>query len=170
MTAMGLLTSLAVPKGQWLLQSAAGGAIGRQIICIAKHKGLQTINLVRRKEQVQELLDLGYVILAHACHLGLTLHSSYHRALQHEWPRCCCCLSSALLGVVLERPAAHDKLKLVLCRGDAVICTEDTDVKAEVTRLTDGEGASGAADCVGGSLTGDLNVRQHVCGYGLHLN
>ena len=50
---------LAVPRGQWLLQSAAGSELGRMIIRLAKHDGIRTINVVRRYEAVQELKDLG---------------------------------------------------------------------------------------------------------------
>lgn len=50
---------LAVPRGEWLLQSAAGGELGRMIIRLAKHDGIKTINVVRRRESVQDLKDLG---------------------------------------------------------------------------------------------------------------
>ena len=50
---------LAVPRGAWLLQSAAGGELGRMIIRLANHDGIKTINVVRRHEAVQELKDLG---------------------------------------------------------------------------------------------------------------
>jgi NADPH:quinone reductase len=50
---------LAVPRGEWLLQSAAGGELGRMIIRLAKHDGIRTINVVRRREAVRELKDLG---------------------------------------------------------------------------------------------------------------
>jgi NADPH2:quinone reductase len=50
---------LAVPRGQWLLQSAAGSELGRMIIRLARHDGVKTINVVRRPEAAQELLDLG---------------------------------------------------------------------------------------------------------------
>lgn len=50
---------LAVPRGEWLLQSAANSELGRMIIRLAKHDGLRTINVVRRHEAVQELKDLG---------------------------------------------------------------------------------------------------------------
>jgi NADPH2:quinone reductase len=50
---------LAVPRGEWLLQSAAGGELGRMIIRLAKHDGIRTINVVRRREAAQELKDLG---------------------------------------------------------------------------------------------------------------
>ena len=37
---------LKVPAGEWVLQNAAGSALGRQFIAIAKRKGVRTINLV----------------------------------------------------------------------------------------------------------------------------
>ncbi|KAK9845455.1 hypothetical protein WJX81_006838 [Elliptochloris bilobata] len=58
-TAYGFLEVLQVPKGNWLLQTAAGSTLGRQLIALAKHRDVRTINLVRRKAQVQELLDIG---------------------------------------------------------------------------------------------------------------
>ncbi|EIE20823.1 NAD(P)-binding protein [Coccomyxa subellipsoidea C-169] len=58
-TAYGFLETLKVPEGEYLLQTAAGSAIGRQLIVMAKLRGVKTINLVRRKEQAQELLDIG---------------------------------------------------------------------------------------------------------------
>ena len=50
---------LKLQKDQWLLQTAAGSTLGRIMIQISKLIGFNTINFVRRKEQVQELLDLG---------------------------------------------------------------------------------------------------------------
>jgi NADPH:quinone reductase-like Zn-dependent oxidoreductase len=50
---------LAIPPGAWLLQSAAGGELGRMIIRLAHHDGIRTINVVRRREAVAELERLG---------------------------------------------------------------------------------------------------------------
>jgi NADPH:quinone reductase len=50
---------LAIPKGEWLLQSAASGELGRMIIRLAKHDGIRTMNVVRRREAVEELQRLG---------------------------------------------------------------------------------------------------------------
>jgi NADPH:quinone reductase-like Zn-dependent oxidoreductase len=50
---------LAVPRGEWLLQSAAGSELGRMIIRLAKHDGIRTVNVVRRHEAVAELERLG---------------------------------------------------------------------------------------------------------------
>lgn len=54
-----MLADLAVPKGEWLLQTAAGSVLGRQVIQLAKHYGVKTINVVRRKDAVAELKELG---------------------------------------------------------------------------------------------------------------
>jgi NADPH:quinone reductase-like Zn-dependent oxidoreductase len=50
---------LAVPRGEWLLQSAAGSELGRMIIRLAKHDGIRTINVVRRREAADELKRQG---------------------------------------------------------------------------------------------------------------
>lgn len=58
-TVVGLADAAGVPKGGYLLQGAAGSALGRMLIQYAKHVGIKTINIVRRAEQVQQLKDLG---------------------------------------------------------------------------------------------------------------
>jgi NADPH:quinone reductase len=50
---------LKVPKGAWLLQTAAGSELGRMIIRLAKHDGIKTLNVVRRREAMDELKALG---------------------------------------------------------------------------------------------------------------
>ena len=50
---------LRVPKGAWLLQSAAGSTLGRMMIRLGQHDGFRTINIVRRREATAELKDLG---------------------------------------------------------------------------------------------------------------
>jgi NADPH:quinone reductase len=50
---------LAIPPGEWLLQSAAGSELGRMIIRLAKHDGIRTVNVVRRREAAAELESLG---------------------------------------------------------------------------------------------------------------
>jgi NADPH:quinone reductase-like Zn-dependent oxidoreductase len=50
---------LSVPRGEWLLQSAAGSELGRMIIRLAKRDGIRTLNVVRRREAVAELEALG---------------------------------------------------------------------------------------------------------------
>ncbi len=50
---------LKVPAGAWLLQSAAGSALGKMIVALGKHRGFRTLNVVRRPEQIEALKKLG---------------------------------------------------------------------------------------------------------------
>lgn len=50
---------LAVPRGEWLLQTAAGSALGRMVIRLGRRFGFRTLNVVRRAEQIEELTQLG---------------------------------------------------------------------------------------------------------------
>ncbi len=59
-TAWVMLTAeLGLEAGDWVLQTAAGSTLGRVVLQIAVLKGYRTVNFVRRREQVSELLDLG---------------------------------------------------------------------------------------------------------------
>ncbi len=50
---------LRIPQGRWLLQTAAGSALGKMIIRLARHCGFRTFNLVRRASVAEELRSLG---------------------------------------------------------------------------------------------------------------
>ncbi len=50
---------LKVPRGEWLLQSAAGSTLGRMMIKLGRHDGFKTLNVVRRREAIDELKALG---------------------------------------------------------------------------------------------------------------
>jgi NADPH2:quinone reductase len=50
---------LALAPGEWLLQTAAGSTLGRVVLQIARLRGFKTINVVRRREQAEELKALG---------------------------------------------------------------------------------------------------------------
>jgi NADPH:quinone reductase-like Zn-dependent oxidoreductase len=50
---------LRVTKGAWLLQSAAGGELGKMVIRMGQKDNFRTLNVVRRREQVEELKKLG---------------------------------------------------------------------------------------------------------------
>jgi NADPH:quinone reductase len=50
---------LRVPAGAWLLQTAAGSALGRMVIRLGRHDGFRTINVVRRRDAVAELREFG---------------------------------------------------------------------------------------------------------------
>jgi trans-2-enoyl-CoA reductase len=58
-TSDSLLKDLQVPKGQYVVQSPAGSVLGKQVIALAKHDGIKTINIVRRAAQKAELKALG---------------------------------------------------------------------------------------------------------------
>ncbi|GAB4818614.1 hypothetical protein N2152v2_005660 [Parachlorella kessleri] len=102
-TALALVDTLAAPKGTWILQTAAGSVVGRIVIQLARHKGIRTINVVRRDAQVEELRRLG---------------------------------ADEVLVVKDETPAGE--------------------LASKVQEITGGEGAYGAADCVGGTLIGEV--------------
>lgn len=60
MTAWLLITGGGMPApGSWLAQNAANSGVGQCVIQFAKALGLHTVNLVRRPEAIQPLLDLG---------------------------------------------------------------------------------------------------------------
>ncbi len=50
---------LKLEPGDWLVQTAAGSIVGRCLIQIGKLRGFKTLNLVRRPEQVAELMADG---------------------------------------------------------------------------------------------------------------
>ncbi|KAH7415981.1 hypothetical protein KP509_14G069400 [Ceratopteris richardii] len=54
-----MFRTLATPKEEYILQTAAASVLGRMFIQYAHHQGVKTINLVRRKEQIEELKALG---------------------------------------------------------------------------------------------------------------
>ncbi|KAK9823868.1 hypothetical protein WJX72_006036 [[Myrmecia] bisecta] len=58
-TVYGMLDRHKIREGEWLLQTAAGSALGRQMIVMAKLRGIKTINVVRRTAQKAQLIDLG---------------------------------------------------------------------------------------------------------------
>jgi NADPH:quinone reductase-like Zn-dependent oxidoreductase len=59
-TAWIMLTELLnAQPGEWLLQTAAGSAVGAWVIKIAHKIGAKTINVVRRRDQIEALKALG---------------------------------------------------------------------------------------------------------------
>jgi NADPH:quinone reductase-like Zn-dependent oxidoreductase len=50
---------LKIPRGEWLLQSAAGSELGKMLIRLCKADGIKTINVVRRREATDALRELG---------------------------------------------------------------------------------------------------------------
>jgi NADPH:quinone reductase-like Zn-dependent oxidoreductase len=58
-SAISLLETLKAKKGDWIVQSAANGAVGKIMTVLAKSRGINLVNLVRRPEAVTELEDMG---------------------------------------------------------------------------------------------------------------
>jgi NADPH:quinone reductase-like Zn-dependent oxidoreductase len=54
-----MLETLNVPTGGWVVFSAAGSALSRMGISLAKHWGLKTVGIVRRDEQREEVEQHG---------------------------------------------------------------------------------------------------------------
>jgi NADPH:quinone reductase-like Zn-dependent oxidoreductase len=56
-----ILTSeeLDVRPGEWLLQTAAGSTVGQLVIQLGKHVGFKTLNVVRRRSAVDDVLGWG---------------------------------------------------------------------------------------------------------------
>jgi NADPH:quinone reductase-like Zn-dependent oxidoreductase len=60
LTALLLVTrELDVRPDEWLLQTAAGSTVGKLVLQLGRHFGFKTINVVRRRAAVDEILDLG---------------------------------------------------------------------------------------------------------------
>ncbi|MFE1664122.1 zinc-binding dehydrogenase [Microbacterium sp. P02] len=58
-SAVSLVHSLDLHEGDWLVQNAANGAVGRMVAQIAAARGFHVIGLVRREEGVTELAEQG---------------------------------------------------------------------------------------------------------------
>ena len=58
-SAISLLDFITVSEGDWVVQTAANGAVGKIFAALAATKGINTINLVRRADAVAELEAIG---------------------------------------------------------------------------------------------------------------
>lgn len=58
-SAISLLHSLNLHEGDWLIQNAANGAVGRMVAQLGKARGINVIGLVRRAAGVEELREQG---------------------------------------------------------------------------------------------------------------
>lgn len=58
---IALLHFLDVAEGDWIVQNAANGAVGRMLAQLGAARGINVIGLVRRSEGVDELRDQGIV-------------------------------------------------------------------------------------------------------------
>lgn len=61
-SAIALLDFLEVKSGDWIIQNAANGAVGKAVAMLAASRGIKSVNLVRRDAGVDEMAALG---LAH---------------------------------------------------------------------------------------------------------
>jgi NADPH:quinone reductase-like Zn-dependent oxidoreductase len=59
LTALLLVREIGVRPWDWLLQTAAGSTVGKLVVQLAWHRGIRTINVVRRRNAVAEIRDLG---------------------------------------------------------------------------------------------------------------
>ena len=58
-SAISLLESLGLSEGDWLIQNAANGAVGRMVAPLGTARGLNVVGLVRRSAGVEELRAQG---------------------------------------------------------------------------------------------------------------
>ncbi len=59
MSAVVLLDDLRVDEGAWIVQNAAGGAVGRILMKLAQARGINVVSLVRSESAAVELTALG---------------------------------------------------------------------------------------------------------------
>lgn len=58
-SAITLLEFLGAANGDWIIQNTANGAVGKDVAMLAKARGINVVNLVRRDSGVSELAALG---------------------------------------------------------------------------------------------------------------
>ncbi|MBV7396516.1 zinc-binding dehydrogenase [Mameliella sediminis] len=58
-SAIALLEFLNVREGDWIVQTAANGAVGKILAKLAEARGVKILSLVRREAAIAELTDLG---------------------------------------------------------------------------------------------------------------
>lgn len=58
MSAMLILDDLGVSQGQWMILNAAAGAVGKNLIMLAKARGIKVIGLVNHEDDAQTLSQL----------------------------------------------------------------------------------------------------------------
>ena len=59
LSALMLLETLGVEAGDWVVQNAANGAVGKALAMLARARGIHVLNLVRREEGVAEMAAQG---------------------------------------------------------------------------------------------------------------
>lgn len=64
LTAWAMIQDLNVPAGAWVVQTAAGSAVGRCVVDLGRARGFKVLSLVRREEQAEALRAAGEAALA----------------------------------------------------------------------------------------------------------
>lgn len=59
LSSLMLLEFLNIQSGEWLIQNAASGAVGKTVAMLAQKRGIHNISLVRRDDAITELKALG---------------------------------------------------------------------------------------------------------------
>ena len=59
LSALLLLETLQVEPGQWIVQNAANGAVGKALAMLAQARGVRVLNLVRREAGIAEMAAVG---------------------------------------------------------------------------------------------------------------
>lgn len=65
-TILGMIHELNPPPGSYIIQTAAASTLGKMFIAVAKQKGIKTINVIRRDEQIPLLKEIGADIVINA--------------------------------------------------------------------------------------------------------
>lgn len=74
LSASMLLEDLQIKKGDWIIQNAANGVVGKTLASLAKARGINVVNLVRRDTGVRELEALGIDNAVATDHPGWETH------------------------------------------------------------------------------------------------
>ncbi|TXT29390.1 MAG: Zn-dependent oxidoreductase [Planctomycetota bacterium] len=81
---------LAVPAGDWLLQTAAASELGKMVVRLGRRFGFKTLNVVRRAEQAEALKSLSadaVVVFDPAKQSSDELQNEVHRVTGHRGVR-----------------------------------------------------------------------------------
>ena len=89
MTTVGMLRRLDVPKGEWIIQTAAGSSVGRMVISVAKHKGVSLLTTHLQKWSSRSTNPLNVLSFLHLATLAInaslhTLRPKNHVGICHR--------------------------------------------------------------------------------------
>jgi NADPH:quinone reductase-like Zn-dependent oxidoreductase len=90
--------------GDWVIQNAANSAVGRHLIRLASHRGIKTVNVVRRESAIQSLQDIGAdLVLVDGEDLGQRVRAE---------------IGDANLPLAIDAAGGHSCLHLADCVSD----------------------------------------------------